>query len=236
MRKKRIGGSAANSVDGRRKRAALILARLKKEFPQASTALCHENAFQLLIATILSAQCTDERVNKVTPGLFQKYPGPPEFAGARQDELEQEIRSTGFFRMKARNILGCSKAIVERHHGEVPGTMEDLVRLPGVGRKTANVVLGQAFGIPSGVVVDTHVQRLSHRMGLTTANDATRIEEDLVKLVRKTDWIVAGTVLMFHGRKTCNARRPRCAECVVKDICPSSEKFLREESKRHRSP
>ena len=211
----------------RKKRATSILARLKKEFPGASTALRHENAFQLLIATILSAQCTDERVNRVTPGLFQKYPGPAEFARAIPEELEQEIRSTGFFRMKTRSILGCSKALIERHQGNVPSQMEELVKLPGVGRKTANVVLGQAFGISSGVVVDTHVQRLSKRMGLSEADDAGKIEEDLVQVIKKDDWIAAGSLLILHGRKTCLARTPRCAECVVTDICPSSEVLLR---------
>ena len=202
--------------------ATTILNCLRKEFPQPKTALLHENPFQLLIATILSAQCTDERVNMVTPGLFMKYPSPTHFAHADQAELERDIRSTGFFRMKSRNIIGCSKALVERHGGKVPDRIEDLVQLPGVGRKTANVVLGQAFGIASGVVVDTHVHRLSQRLGLTKADTAEKIEEDLMKLFHRTDWIDVGTLLILHGRRTCKARTPLCGECVLNDVCPSS--------------
>lgn len=206
----------------RRKRAAAVLERLRREFPRPVTALRHENPFQLLIATILSAQCTDERVNMVTPGLFSRYPSPALLAAAAPAELEREIRSTGFFRMKAKSIRGCSAAIVERHGGVVPGSLDELTRLPGVGRKTANVVLGQAFGVASGVVVDTHVHRLSGRLAFSTAATPEKIEQDLMGVFRKADWIEAGSLLILHGRKTCAARKPRCGECTVRDLCPSA--------------
>jgi endonuclease-3 len=211
----------------RRSRAAAILRLLKKEFPHPATALLHGNPFQLLIATILSAQCTDERVNKVTPGLFRKYPTVRAFAEANPAELEQDIRSTGFFRMKTKSIIACSTALLEKHGGVVPNTIEDLVQLPGVGRKTANVVLGQAFGIASGVVVDTHVHRLSQRMAFTDADDPERIEQDLRSIFPQKDWIDVGSILIFHGRRTCVARNPRCAECAVCELCPSAGSFLR---------
>ncbi len=214
------------STGEKQKRAARILARLRNEFPRASTVLRHENAFQLLIATILSAQCTDERVNMVTPGLFVKYPGPAHFAKASRTELEQEIRSTGFFRMKARNIIGCCTALVEKHGGEVPAVIEELVKLPGVGRKTANVVLGQAFGITSGVVVDTHVHRLARRLGLSEEDVPEKIEQDLMNLIKKEDWIDTGSLLILHGRKTCIARTPKCPGCCINDICPSAAGFM----------
>lgn len=214
------------SPEHRRERAGRLLRALREEFPQPKTALLHQNPFQLLVATILSAQCTDERVNKVTPGLFAKYPGPRDFAVLSQPELEREIRSTGFFRMKAKNVIACSKALMERHGGSVPDQMEDLVQLPGVGRKTANVVLGQAFGIRSGIVVDTHVHRLSQRLGLSAANTAEQIEHDLLAIFPKSDWIDVGSVLILHGRRTCNARKPKCLECPVHDECPSAELFV----------
>jgi len=216
---------SSESLANKRKRAAKILARLRKEFPEASTALHHENPFQLLVATILSAQCTDERVNMVTPGLFKKYPNATSLAEADQAELELAIRSTGFFRMKSRNIIGCSRALLERHGGKVPDNMEDLVRLPGVGRKTANVVLGQAFGIVSGIVVDTHVHRLAQRMGLSNADNPEKNEQDLINLIPKKDWVFVGSVLILHGRKTCMARKPLCPVCCVNDLCPSAGKF-----------
>lgn len=217
---------ATESVESKRSRAQQILKSLKKEFPRPITALHHQNAFQLLIATILSAQCTDERVNIVTKDLFRKYPKAKALAAANQAELEEDIRSTGFFRMKAKNILGCSKALIEDFGGEVPERIEDLVTLPGVGRKTANVVLGQVFGIASGVVVDTHVHRLSQRLDFTTGENAERIEEDLMELFPKRQWIDVGTVLILHGRKTCGARSPKCSDCVVRELCPSAELFL----------
>jgi endonuclease-3 len=203
-------------------RASAILRKLKKEFPGAATALEHQNAFQLLVATILSAQCTDERVNMVTPSLFARYPDAARFAGARQEDVEDFVRSTGFFRMKSRNIIACSKALVERYGGRVPNTMEELRQLPGVGRKTANVVLGHAFGVSEGVVVDTHVGRLSQRMGFTTEKDAERIETDLMELFPRKEWLGLGSVLILHGRRTCTARKPACDDCPVQDLCPSA--------------
>jgi len=213
-------------TEAKQSRAQQIFKVLKKEFPLPITALHHENAFQLLIATILSAQCTDERVNMVTKELFKKYRNAKALAAANPAELEQEIRSTGFYKMKTKSIMGCSTTLMERFAGEVPNKMEDLVTLPGVGRKTANVVLGQVFGIASGVVVDTHVHRLSQRLGFTDADTAESIEEDLMALFPKKQWIELGTVLILHGRKTCNARSPKCAECVGRELCPSAEIFL----------
>lgn len=215
--------TTAEPAEERKVRVAAILKLLRKEFPRPVTALLHENPFQLLIATILSAQCTDERVNMVTRELFKKYKTPLDFAQADAAELEQEIRPTGFFRMKTRSVIGCSKALVENHGGKVPASMEDLVRLPGVGRKTANVVLGQAFGIVSGIVVDTHVHRLSQRLGLTKADTAEDIEQDLMEIFPKKDWIDVGSILILHGRKTCAARKPKCGECVVSGLCPSAQ-------------
>ncbi len=214
------------SLQKKRRRAQSVFKLLKKEFPQARTALHHENAFQLLIATILSAQCTDERVNMVTPGLFKKYRNAKGFAEANPAELEQDIRSTGFYRMKTRSIIGCCKALLERFSGEVPNRTEDLVTLPGVGRKTANVVLGQAFGIASGVVVDTHVHRLAQRLCFSKADTPEKIEEDLMELFPKKQWIALGSMLILHGRKTCTARSPKCPVCVVQELCPSARTFL----------
>ena len=209
--------------DARRTRAAQLLKRLRREFPAAATALHHGDPFQLLIATILSAQCTDERVNMVTPGLFAAYPTPRHFAEAQPAGLEAMIRSTGFFRMKAKNILGCSRALVERHGGVVPRTIEELTQLPGVGRKTANVVLGQAFGVPSGVVVDTHVHRLAQRLALSAGKTPEKIEQDLMEVFPRSAWIDVGSILILHGRTTCRARKPLCAGCPVRDLCPSAD-------------
>ena len=205
-----------------RARARSVLATLRRTYPGARTELAHANAFQLLIATILSAQCTDVRVNMVTPGLFAKHPTPRALGAVTQGALEEEIRSTGFYRMKAKNVLACCKAIVERFGGEVPQRMEDLVTLPGVGRKTANVVLGQAFGIASGVVVDTHVQRLAGRLGFTGEEDPVKIEADLMDVFPQKDWIDVGSLLILHGRRTCKARTPDCPSCPVNDRCPSA--------------
>jgi endonuclease-3 len=213
----------AESLEERSRRAREILRALKKDYPGAKTELGHEDAFQLLIATILSAQCTDERVNMVTPALFRRYPGPSEFAAASAAELESMIRSTGFYRMKAKNIMACCRALVERHGGSVPADMDALVQLPGVGRKTANVVLGQAFGIVSGVVVDTHVHRLSRRMGFTANDDPVSIERDLMEVFPQRDWVDVGSVLILHGRRVCAARSPKCARCSVTPLCPSRE-------------
>lgn len=209
-----------------------IIKRLRKNYPEAHCALNHSNAFELLIATILSAQCTDERVNIVTAELFRKYRTPQEFASLSQAELEKEIRSTGFFRNKAKNIRAACEKLVANFKGKVPQTMEELLKLNGVARKTANVVMGNAFGIASGVVVDTHVMRLSQRLGLTKKKDPKKIEEDLQKLVPKKDWIMFSHWLITHGRKVCNARKPKCGECFLRDICPSVEKWKSEKVKK----
>jgi endonuclease III len=210
------------TVKARRERAREILSRLRAEYPGATTALHHRDAYQLIVATILSAQCTDERVNQVTPALFRRYPGPFELAEARPEELEDLIRSTGFFRNKTRSLLGMANAVVDRFSGRIPDTMADLVTLPGVGRKTANVVLGNAFGKDEGVVVDTHVSRLSQRLGLTRQSEPVRIEPDLMKLFDRQDWTELAHVLILHGRAVCKALKPRCEACAVSDLCPSS--------------
>jgi endonuclease-3 len=194
---------------------------LKKEYPDAECALVHANAFQLLIATILSAQCTDERVNMVTAELFRKYPTPSDLCGLAQEQLEREIHSTGFYRNKARNIKAACERIINEYGGEVPRTMEDLLTLGGVARKTANVVLGNAFGIAAGIVVDTHVSRLSQRLGLTKQTSPEKIEQDLLQLVPKKHWIMFPHWLITHGRRICNARKPLCGQCVLADLCPS---------------
>jgi endonuclease III len=198
-----------------------ILKRLKKEFPEARTALTFSNPLELLISTILSAQCTDVRVNMVTPALFAKYPTVKHFARAEQHELELDIKSTGFYHNKAKNIIGAAQTIMEKFDGIVPQTMEELLALPGVGRKTANCVLGGAFGIQSGIVVDTHVLRLSKRLGLTKEDDPEKVEQDLLPIVPKKDWYLFSNLLILHGRKTCNARKPLCGTCMLADICPS---------------
>lgn len=209
-------------ADSRRVRK--ILNGLDKAYPAATCALHHDNAFQLLVATILSAQCTDERVNKVTPGLFRKYPTPKDFAYADPRELEQDIRSTGFFRNKAKSILGSSKRIVEQLGGKVPRSMDGMLTLPGVARKTANVVLGTAFGITSGVVVDTHVQRIAQRLDLTKNSDPKKIEKDLMQAVPQERWILFSHQIILHGRQVCQARRPKCAECILENVCSSKDK------------
>jgi len=208
------------------KRVAAILAKLDEAYPHATCALTHDNAFQLLIATILSAQCTDARVNEVTRTLFQKYRKPEDFAYANPRELEAEILPTGFFRNKTKSIMGASKKIVEEFSGQVPRTMEELLTLPGVARKTANVVLGCAFGIASGVVVDTHVQRLSERLDLTKNTDPKKIEQDLMSIIPKDKWILFSHQLIWHGRKVCVARTPRCAECNLERLCYSKDKTI----------
>ena len=200
--------------------AAEVIKRLRKAYPDAHCALNHANAFELLIATILSAQCTDVRVNIVTADLFRKYRGPTDFLKISQAELEQDIHSTGFFRNKARNIQAACKRIIEEFGGEVPQTMDELLTLGGVARKTANVVLGNAIGIAAGVVVDTHVGRLSQRLGLTANETAEKIERDLAAIVPKKHWIMLPHWLIFHGRQVCNARKPKCGDCSLADICP----------------
>ncbi len=208
-----------------KQRASLIIKRLRRAYPDAHCALDHSDPFELLIATILSAQCTDERVNIVTADLFRKYRGPKAFAEVSQAELEREIHSTGFFRNKAKSIRGAASRIIEVFSGNVPKTMEELLSLPGVARKTANVVLGNAFGIAAGVVVDTHVARLSQRLGLTAETGPPKIEADLMRLVPKKHWIVFPHWLITHGRRICIARRPKCHECVLADVCPSRDIF-----------
>jgi endonuclease-3 len=203
-----------------KKRARQVVELLKKEYPAAECALVHDTPFELLIATILSAQCTDERVNIVTKDLFAKYSTPAALATVPIPRLEKLIQSTGFFRNKAKNIHGCCQKLVEEYGGEVPTELEKLVKLPGVGRKTANVVLGTAFGIASGVVVDTHVTRLSQRLGLTEHEDAVKIERDLVDQLPSTEWIDFSHRLIWHGRRVCKARRPLCGSCVLEKICP----------------
>jgi len=199
-----------------------ILGRLKSEYPDADCELNFENPLQLLIATILSAQCTDKRVNLVTPDLFRALPDAPALAAADPEKVEDFIRTTGFFRNKTKSLLGMAAAVTERHGGNVPSTMEELVALPGVGRKTANVILGNAFGMNEGVVVDTHVGRLSVRLGLTSETDPVKVETALMPLFPRDAWALLSHLLIFHGRRICIARNPKCADCVLNDICPSS--------------
>jgi endonuclease-3 len=205
-----------------RQRTRKIVGRLLREFPDAHCALDHRNAFELTAATILSAQCTDARVNLVTPVLFRTYPDPESLAAADPAAVEDIIKSTGFFRNKAKSLLGMARAVVERHGGRVPDTMEELVQLPGVGRKTANVVLGNAFGKNDGIVVDTHVQRISGLLKLTREKTPEKIELALMPLVPRPRWTVFSHLLILHGRKTCIARRPLCGECRISDLCPSA--------------
>ena len=205
-------------------RVAEILRGLDQAYPEANCELKHDNAVQLLISTILSAQCTDVVVNQVTEHLFPKYPEAKALAYANPAEIEKEIRRTGFFRNKTKSIIGASKKIVEEFHGEVPRTMEELLTLPGVARKTANVVLGTAFGIASGVVVDTHVQRLSARLDLTKNTDPKKIEQDLMQIIPKDKWVIFSHQLIWHGRRVCFARKPQCLECNLERLCYSKDK------------
>lgn len=211
------------SAAARRERTGEILARLEAAYPAARCALDHGSPLELLVATILSAQCTDARVNQVTPALFRRYPDARAYAEAALPELEAMIQSTGFFRNKAKALQGLGRALLERHDGKVPRTMAELTALPGVGRKTANVVLGNAFGLEEGVVVDTHVARLSGRLGLTRETDPVKIERDLVALVPRPAWTLWSHLLIFHGRQVCKAPRPRCGDCVLADLCPAAE-------------
>jgi len=214
-------------IANKKERTAEIIKRLKKAYPDAHCALNHTNPFELLIATILSAQCTDRQVNIVTADLFRKFRKPQDYLDVSQEELEKEIRSIGFFRSKAKNIRAASEKIITEFGGKVPDSMDELLTLNGVGRKTANVVLGNAFGIASGVVVDTHVERLSQRLGLTKNKTPDKIERDLEKLVPKKDWVMFSHWLIFHGRQICQARKPKCTECVLGDICPSYKLFVK---------
>lgn len=204
----------------KQKHAKEIIKRLKREYPDARCELVHSNAFELLVATILSAQCTDERVNIVTATLFRKYRTPKDYLSVAPEELERDIYSTGFFRNKAKSIRGASEKIINDFKGEIPNTMDEILKLDGVARKTANVVLGNAFGIASGVVVDTHVSRLSQRLGLTENSMPEKIEKDLSELVPRKDWILFPHLLISHGRKICQARKPKCEICVLENVCP----------------
>ena len=204
----------------RKRQAGRVVKRLAADYPDAECALKHDSAFQLLVATILSAQCTDERVNIVTKDLFAKYPTAEDLARVPVKSLEKLVQSTGFFRNKAKNIKACAEVLVADHDGEVPQDLETLVNLPGVGRKTANVVLGTAFGIPTGVVVDTHVGRISRRLGLTTEKDAVKVERDLMEILPKKQWIDYSHRMIHHGRQVCNARKPLCDDCSMNKFCP----------------
>jgi endonuclease-3 len=217
-------------------RAAAILKTLRRAHPAPRVELDHTNPFQLLIATILSAQCTDERVNKVTGPLFRAYPEAETLARARPADLERLIRSAGFYKAKTKSILGCSRMLEEKHAGQVPRTMDEMTQLPGVGRKTANVVLGAGYGIASGIVVDTHMARVAGRLGLTRQEDPVRIEQDLVALIPREDWIFFSIVMILHGRYVCQARRPRCSSCPLRACCPSRDLEERLRTAREAGP
>ncbi len=217
-------------------RVQAILEKLDETYPDVTCALVHANPFQLLISTILSAQCTDVRVNEVTATLYQNYSSPEAFAYANPGELEAHIRPTGFFRNKTKAIMGASKKIIDEFDGKVPQTMEQLLTLPGVARKTANVVLGTAFGVASGVVVDTHVQRVAGRLDLTKNTDPKKIEQDLIKVIPKEKWILFSHQLIWHGRRVCQARKPRCIECNLEPLCYSKDKTVRRIAARNRVP
>ena len=210
------------SIESKKSRALEIIKRLKKTFPEAQIELHFKNPIELVVATILSAQCTDKRVNMVTPALFKKYKTVKDYARANVKAFEKEIRSTGFYRAKTKNIIGCMKEIVERFGGKVPNRMEDLVTLPGVGRKTANVILGNIFNTP-GLVVDTHMRRLANRLGLTNQQDPEKIEMELNEIIPKKEWTQFSHLIIWHGRRTCFARKPKCAECSINTLCPSRE-------------
>ena len=222
--KKKKGPGRPNVLQGAelKTQARTILRLLRKAYPDATCELGHRNALELAVATILSAQCTDKRVNMVTPALFARFPDVFALAAADQRDVEELIKSTGFFRNKAKSAVGMAKAIVARHGGEVPRTMVELVALPGIGRKTANVILGNAFGLTEGVVVDTHVARLSARLGLTRETDPVKIERALMPLFPRSSWTLLSHLLIWHGRRVCDAKKPRCADCVLRRICPSA--------------
>lgn len=206
-------------------RVAAILPRLKKTYPNARCSLDHRDPLQLIVATILSAQCTDERVNLVTKDLFARYRTAGDYAKTTQEQLEKDIKSTGFYRNKAKSIRAMAQSLIDKHGGKVPDTMEELVDLAGVGRKTANVVLGNAFGKNVGVVVDTHVGRVTGRLKLTSHTDPVKIEQDLMQVIPQSDWTLFAHLMIYHGRAVCQARKPRCAECPIREFCPSADKF-----------
>jgi endonuclease-3 len=215
------------TADDRKRRAKVVLKLLKEKYPTAKCSLDFRTPLELLVATILSAQCTDERVNLVTKGLFQKYRSAADLAKVSQEALEKEIQSTGFFRNKAKSLRGMAAALVEKHGGKVPETMEELTSLPGVGRKTANVILGNAFGKNVGVVVDTHVGRVSQRLGLTSHEEAGKIERDLMQVIPQEEWMLWSHLLIYHGRKICQARKPKCGECPLVEWCPTGQKMVK---------
>jgi endonuclease-3 len=219
-------GKAARAAGTDPKRVAAILAKLDEAYPNATCELKHESAFQLLVSTILSAQCTDVRVNQVAETLYKKYPDAKAFAYATPSELEQDIRPTGFFRNKTKSVMGASRAIIEKFGGQVPRTMEEILTLPGVARKTGNVVLGTAYGIASGVVVDTHVLRLSNRLDLSRNEDPKKVEQDLMKIIPRERWIQFSHQLIWHGRRVCHARKPKCLECNVESLCYAKDKTV----------
>jgi endonuclease III len=226
QKSKRVAPAKNATVKTDPKRVAAILKKLDEAYPNATCELNHSNAFELLIATILSAQCTDVRVNQVTATLFKKYPTPEALAHANPAELEQDIRPTGFFRNKTKSVIGASKAILERFGGKVPRTMDEMLTIPGAARKTSNVVLGTAYGIASGVVVDTHVQRLSNRLQLTQNEDPKKIEQDLMKILPQDRWISFSHQLIWHGRRVCYARNPKCIDCNMESLCHSRDKTV----------
>jgi endonuclease-3 len=217
---------AAKKHKNTRERTAEIIQILDKTYPNVTCALHHHNAWELLVATILSAQCTDKRVNEVTPGLFKKYPTIKDFAAARQEVLAADIRSTGFFNNKSKSVIGAAKKILNDFGGEIPRTLKELITVPGAARKTANVVLGSGFGIASGVVVDTHVMRISNRLALTTNSDPVKIEEDLKKIIPEDHWILFSHQVIHFGRGICVARKPKCAECPLEKLCWSPDKTV----------
>jgi len=219
MVKKPLGGESKERI---KRHALQIELLLREKYPSAQVALQHSNPLQLLISVILSAQCTDARVNMVTPALFKKYATVDAFAHAHPSQLEHAIHSTGFYRNKAKNIINCCKALIENHNGKVPSSMDELIQLPGVGRKTANCVLSGAFNITSGIVVDTHVMRLARRLGLTENSNPEKIESDLCEVIEREDWIHFGNALVHHGRKVCGARKPKCTACFLQHVCPSA--------------
>jgi endonuclease-3 len=219
-------------MDTPRRRIGPIIRRLREHYPQVRTALAFGNPLEILVATILAAQCTDERVNKITPGLFRKYPSAAAFAAADRAELEAEIRPTGFFRNKAKSIVGAARRIVEAYGGAVPDSMEELLTLPGVARKTANIVLAAGYGKAEGIAVDTHAGRLSRRLGLSREEDPVKVERDLMALVPRKDWLDFNFLLVEHGRAICQARKPRCPECFLRRLCPSAVKFFPELRRR----
>jgi endonuclease-3 len=221
-REHRAGWLAKEAAAAKRKRAATVYRRLEKAYPDAKVALRFSNPLEMVVATVLSAQSTDAMVNKVTESLFRKYRTPQDYAAAKPGELEQDIKSTGFFNQKAKALRGIGRVLLDEFGGEVPGTMEDLVRLPGVARKTANIVLGNAFGKIEGVAVDTHVHRLAYRLGFTDADDPNKVEQDLMRIFPRTKWFHLTYLLIEHGRAICKAPVPKCPECVVNDLCPAS--------------